>query len=88
MKRERDSQTEYKNSFTNNTKNTDDINNKRNNKKYTKPILDFPELDATGTDLPPAAARQHQEVPDGLSSRQVLDSEMHGLESGSGSQAG
>jgi len=38
--RERDLQTEYKTSFTNNT------HNMRNKTKYTKPMLSFPELGA------------------------------------------
>jgi len=50
-------------SFTNNTNNTNKINNKRNNVKYTKPILHFPEM-GPGTRIPPAAAGQHQVVPD------------------------
>jgi len=33
-------------SFTNNINNTNNIINKRNNVKYTKPILSFPELGA------------------------------------------
>jgi len=87
-KRERDLQTEYKNSFTNNTNNTININITRNNAKYTKLTRSFLEL---GTGVPashqqlPGSTRQSQT---GLSSRQELDSEMHGLDSGSGSQAG
>jgi len=63
-KRKRDLQNEYKSSFTKNIYNIDYINNKRNNAKYTKPILSFPEVDATGTGVLSAAARQHQEVLD------------------------
>jgi len=44
-KRERDLQIEYKN-FTNNTNNTNITNSRRNNAKYTKPTLGFPELNA------------------------------------------
>ena len=33
-------------SFANNTNSTNNISNKRNNVKYTKPILSFPELGA------------------------------------------
>jgi len=69
-------------SFTNN------INNKkRNNVKYTKPILIFPELGAR-------ALVSHQQLPGstrkswtGLSSKQELDAGMHGSQSGSESQA-
>jgi len=60
-------------SFTNNT---DNINNKRNNVKYTKPIPSFPELGATSI----------RNSWTGLSSGQELDSGMHGSPSGSGSQ--
>jgi len=51
-------------SFINNTNNIKNMNNKRNKTKYTKLILSFPELGAGGTGVPPAAARQRQEVPD------------------------
>jgi len=57
-KRERDLQVRNENSFTNNT------NNKRNKAKYIKPVLRFLELDAAGTGVRPAAARQHQKVTD------------------------
>ena len=46
-------------SFTNNTNNI-----KRNNAKYTKPTVSFPELGAAGAGIPPSAARQHQEARD------------------------
>jgi len=32
--------------------------------KYTKLILSFPEFGALEAGIPPAAARQHQEIPD------------------------
>jgi len=70
------------------TSNTNNIsNNKRNNAKYTKPMLSFLELGA-------GALASHQQLPGstrkswtGLSSRQELDSGMHGSGSGSGLQA-
>ena len=45
------------NSFTNNT------DNKRNNAKYTKPILRFPYLGAPRAGIVPAAAKQAPESP-------------------------
>jgi len=83
---ERDLQIQYKTSFTNNTTNTNDINNKRNKAKYIEPILSFPELGAgalASRQQLPGSTRQYST---GLNSGQELDSGMHGLESGSGSQ--
>jgi len=71
-------------SFTNNTNNTNNI--ERNNVKCTKLSVSFLEL-GTG------ALASHQQLPGstkksriGLSSGQDLDSWMHRLEPGSGSQ--
>ena len=80
-KKERDLQLEYKTSFTNSNKNTNNINKKRNKSKYTKPILSFTEL-ASCQQLP-GSTRQSWT---GLACRWVLDSGMHRLETGSGSQ--
>jgi len=71
--------------FSNNTNN---ITNKRNNAKYTKLVLNFPELGAgalVSHQLLPGSTRQSWT---GLSNRQELHSGMHASESGSGSQAG
>jgi len=64
--------------FTNNANNTNNSNNERNNAKYAKPTLSFSELGAR-------ALASHQRLParsgkswTGLSSRQELDSGMHG----------
>jgi len=78
----------YKTSFTNNTNITNNINNKRNKTKYTKPILSIPELGARVLVSHQQLQGSPRKPRTGLSSRQGLDSGMHGLESGSGSQAG
>jgi len=39
------------------------MNNQRYNSKYTKLILSFPRVGCRGAGIPPAAARQHQDVP-------------------------
>jgi len=56
--------------------------------KYTKPILSFPELGGGALASHQQLPVRHQAVLDWLSSRWELDSGMHGLGSGSGSQAG
>jgi len=72
-------------SFTNNTNN---INNKRNKGKYTKLLLSFPELGAGALVSRQQLLGSPRQFRTGLSSGWELDSEMHGLESGSGSRAG
>jgi len=68
-------------SFTHNTNNTNHINNKRNNTEFPRVgywvMVSHQQL--------PGSTRQSQ---NGLGSRQERDSGMHGLESGSGRQAG
>jgi len=62
-KRERELQIGYLNNFTNNSNNTCNTNNQRNNAKYTKMILCFSELHATGAGILPVAARQAPSRP-------------------------
>jgi len=81
-KRERDLQIEYKNSFTNNTKN---INNKRNKTKHTKPMPSFPGAEASVSCQQLLGSTRKSWAA--LGSRQELDSGMHRSESGSGTQA-
>jgi len=73
--------------FKNNINNTNNVSNKRNNAKYTKPVLSFLKLGSR-------ALVTHQQLPGstrksrtGQDSRQELDSEMHGSEYGSRSEA-